>query len=193
MLERDGDDAALDLGSHAASTANVLREQLDVPYILLGHSMGGLIAFEIARSLWKRGAPLPVSLIVSACRAPSRLPVRTGTHLAPDTELLQLLMRLGGTPRELLEEPELRATILETVRRDYALLDSYEYRSAPPLSCSVAVWRGDSDPETVDERIHDWARECADPPVVHTFAGGHFYPLESRHAVAETLTRLIGS
>src|SRR5262245_53203055 len=50
--------------------ATELLPFLDMPYALVGHSMGGIVAFELARHLqWNRGQG-PVHLIVSAARAP---------------------------------------------------------------------------------------------------------------------------
>src|SRR2546427_5480233 len=50
-----------------------LRGELDRPYALFGHSMGGLIAFETARRLRALGAPLPQRLCVAAVSAPQVL------------------------------------------------------------------------------------------------------------------------
>ncbi|MFN8814241.1 MAG: glycosyltransferase [Acidobacteriota bacterium] len=41
------------------------------PYVLAGHSMGGGLAFEVARELQRRGLPLPARLVLSSCHAPA--------------------------------------------------------------------------------------------------------------------------
>lgn len=173
--------------------AVALRPTLDVPYVLFGHSMGGLIAFELARQLSALGGPPPRALIVSGCRAPSLLPARTNVHTLPDQELLQLLVQLGGTPREILDDDELRPLILDAVRRDYALLASYRYTEGEPLRCPLVLMRGADDPETTDERIEPWQREVAHPMVVQTFGGGHFFLADHTAAVARGVDRLLSS
>jgi medium-chain acyl-[acyl-carrier-protein] hydrolase len=45
---------------------------MDRPFILFGHSMGAVIAFELARGLQQEGRPTPECLIVSGRVAPHR-------------------------------------------------------------------------------------------------------------------------
>ena len=64
-----------------ARTRRVVRSLLDarrstvVPdardrYVVLGHSLGAWMAFEVVHELEKRGLPTPLALIVSGARAP---------------------------------------------------------------------------------------------------------------------------
>src|SRR5262249_42750474 len=46
-----------------------ISPHVDKPYALFGHSLGAIIAFEVARGLRRRGLPLPRRLFVSGCRA----------------------------------------------------------------------------------------------------------------------------
>jgi surfactin synthase thioesterase subunit/glycosyltransferase involved in cell wall biosynthesis len=46
--------------------------QAEEKYYLAGHSMGGGLAFEVARELRRRALPLPAGLLLSSCNAPSR-------------------------------------------------------------------------------------------------------------------------
>ena len=60
------------------------RGILDKPYILFGHSLGGLICFELTRHLQNLSLRLPEHLIVSGCKAP-HLPMRKKPiHGLPD-------------------------------------------------------------------------------------------------------------
>jgi surfactin synthase thioesterase subunit len=63
--------------------ATALRPALDLPVALFGHSLGALLAIELARELRRRRGPLPVHLFVSGRHAPQvadplvRYPLRT--------------------------------------------------------------------------------------------------------------------
>src|SRR5688500_1281485 len=60
----------------ASQLAVELGAQLDAPYALFGHSLGALMAFELAHSLIDRGAPAPAILFASGAEAPA---VRDGS------------------------------------------------------------------------------------------------------------------
>ena len=56
----------------ATALANELEMYgaFDLPYVLLGHSLGAWVAYELTAELLRRGARAPSCLIVSAVRAP---------------------------------------------------------------------------------------------------------------------------
>src|ERR1043166_3549047 len=84
-----------------------LRSFIDRPFALFGHSMGALIAFEVARVLRDRGGPEPEILFVSGARGPQLKRNDTNTYELTDVELIQRLRRLNGTPAGVLEHEEL--------------------------------------------------------------------------------------
>ena len=114
-----------DLVATAAQSIGGLLEQ--VPYVIFGHSLGALVAFELIRELRRGGQPLPKSLFVSGARNP-RFNAFKGNprHLWPDPEFIGELRRIGGTPPDLLENEELMDLMLPTLRADFALVDTYE-------------------------------------------------------------------
>src|SRR5688500_10299004 len=66
--------------------ARELEPYSDQPFAFFGHSMGALIAFELAHYLRRHGLPEPEQLFFSAHRAP-HLPRRSSNlHLMPDQE-----------------------------------------------------------------------------------------------------------
>jgi medium-chain acyl-[acyl-carrier-protein] hydrolase len=91
-----------DLAPLVARLAAGLRPYLsEKPYAFYGHSMGGLVAFELARELRRQNLPLPQELFVSARPAP-QLKIETANYLLPETAFVQKLWTLEGTPPEVL-------------------------------------------------------------------------------------------
>ncbi len=68
--------------------ADALSPYLDLPFAFFGHSMGGLVTFELARQLRRQHAPQPLHLFVSSHRAPPA---------QPRSAALQPLRRRTGT------------------------------------------------------------------------------------------------
>jgi surfactin synthase thioesterase subunit len=152
----------------------VLR-QVDRPYAMYGHSMGGLLAFEVIRVLRRRGGPLPLRLYLGASRPP-HLP-KTLAHLAglPDEEFLAGIAALGGLPDAVRDHPELRELFLPALRADFHWLNRYVYRVEKPLPVPVVCLVGSDDPDAGPTTMREWARHTSAEFVLHTIHGGHWF------------------
>lgn len=145
-----------------------------VPTVFLGHSMGALVAFELARRL-RDTAHAPARMIVSAFFAPQSLTRERDEYGQDDGELLRRLDALGGTPAEVLRNAELRELLLPTIRADFNACDRYIYRHAPPLDCPLIAMGGYRDPLVKERDIADWKDQTQNEFRVKMFPGGHFY------------------
>ncbi|MFE7409388.1 thioesterase II family protein [Streptomyces laurentii] len=169
------------------SLADALAEHLDRPYGLFGHSMGALIAFELTRTLRAKGLPLPRHLFVSGSNAPDLPRTRRPIHTAPDTEVVEELRFLGGTPAELLEDPALMKLVLPALRADFSLLETYRYQAQSPLPMPMIVFGGDRDPLVKSGQLHRWLRQTSAAGRLEILPGEHFF-LHS--AAAKMLTTI---
>ncbi|SEF81941.1 Surfactin synthase thioesterase subunit [Nonomuraea solani] len=153
--------------------AEAMRPLLDRPAVLFGHSMGSLLAYETALRI------RPAHLVVSGRQAAHV--ARPGTvHTGTDDDLAAELLRLGGTGTELLDDPEMRAYVLPTVRGDYRLAETYRSRPAEPLDCPITAIIGDRDPTVNPTNARRWAELTRGDFNLHVLPGDHFY-LAGRH------------
>ncbi|GHG93813.1 thioesterase II family protein [Streptomyces lanatus] len=167
--------------------ASALEGELDVPYALFGHSMGSLVAFELARELRRRGAGEPHALFVSGGRAPRLRHEQPRTHDQPDAFVVDRLRRLGGLPGEVCDEPELLELLMPAIRADFAVCETYEYRAEPLLTCPVVAFAGTEDPEVPAARMAPWAEETTGPFVRYELPGDHFFLRPSRTPLLDTV------
>lgn len=169
---------------------------LDVPFAFFGHSMGAVIAAEVARELETKGGPAPKHLFVSARRPPHTPGFETPLRGLPDAEFIaEINRRYGGIPPALLAERELLDLLLPTLRSDIAGLETYLPRERSPLSIPITAFGGSDDVMTPRTHLDAWRTSTSAAFRVRVFAGGHFY-LEPRRAelladVAATLAPLL--
>ncbi|HVE76616.1 MAG TPA: alpha/beta fold hydrolase, partial [Actinomycetota bacterium] len=110
--------------------AEAVDPYTDLPFGLFGHSLGALVAFELARRLESEGKP-PVHLFVSGHRAPQIPTSDRKLHQVPDSLFLMELRRLQGTPEEVLQNPELMRLIAPVLRADFEMAETYEFKEGP--------------------------------------------------------------
>ncbi|MFF9405984.1 thioesterase II family protein [Streptomyces anandii] len=167
--------------------ATALEGELDVPYALFGHSMGTLLAFDLARALRRRGADEPRVLFVSggpAPQLPRRLPL---IHDQPDDVVVSRLRDLGAVPEDVYAEPELLELLMPTIRADFSVVETYTHRPEPPLGCPVVVFAGTEDREVPPDQVAPWHEQTTGGFTQHVLPGDHFFLHSARTALLDTV------
>ncbi|HEX4726263.1 MAG TPA: GSCFA domain-containing protein [Jatrophihabitans sp.] len=166
----------------------------DRPFAFFGHSLGALVAFEVARELRRRGLPGPMCLWAVGCEGPQTRSVKERLHDLPQPELVAALRDYSGTPSEVLDDAELTELLLPGIRADFALSEQYRYQPEPPLELPIIVLRGSDDPYVQADLATGWSRESARPLQEHCFVGDHFFVEPHRDEIIDlvvgTLTDL---
>jgi medium-chain acyl-[acyl-carrier-protein] hydrolase len=163
--------------------ATAIAGELDRPYALFGHSMGSLLAFELIRTLRRRGQALPRVLFVSGGRAPHLRRTQDSIHDKSTEELTARLKAIGGLPDEVYQEKELLELLMPTIRADFALCETYRYREEPPLECPIVGLAGAEDEETPPAMMERWREQTAAGFALRVLPGGHFFLRPQRDAV----------
>ncbi|WP_306361339.1 thioesterase II family protein [Nocardia sp. CC227C] len=168
-------------------------ERWRTPFALFGHSMGALVAFELAHRLIETDRPRPERLILSGRRAPHRSAWDPFAHDASDAELLAFLRGLGGTPPTVLDDPGLRPALFRLMRADLGVDETYRHRPRPPLPIPITVLGGSADPQVPVDELDHWT-DCGTAGVdIRVVPGDHFFVLSRRETVLghirECLTR----
>lgn len=163
-----------DLRELAARLTGLLADEPG-PLALFGHSMGAVLAFEVAQRL-ERGGREVTALFVSGRRAPTAHR-DVWLHRASDHELLHEVRRLGGTEAELLDDDEIVRLALPVIRNDTRAVETYLHESGnePELSCPIIALTGTEDPQADVAEADRWRDHTSGRFELRTFPGGHFY------------------
>jgi surfactin synthase thioesterase subunit len=156
-----------------------LNPGIDGPVAFYGHSMGAVLAFEVARRFDELGQIKPTAVFVSGRRAPSRLGGEV-IQLRDDADVVAQMRKLGGTDPRLLADPDMLEMVLPAFRNDVRALEQYRRGVEVRISAPIVVMTAVDDPATTVEDAMAWHEHTIAGGATHTFDGGHFY-LE-RHA-----------
>lgn len=152
-----------------------------------GHSMGAILAFEVARRLQREEGVSPAALIVSGRRGPSTKRVET-VHRRPDAGLVRELQELSGTDAAMLDDEDFVTMVLPAMRSDYTAIENYRPDAGPSVPCPILALTGDHDPKTTVEEVENWARHTSGSFELKVYQGGHFYLNDRAAEVIETIT-----
>jgi len=174
--------AFTELAPLVATLADVLLPALDIPFAFYGHSFGALLGFELARYLYRTWRKTPVHLFVGASIAPQLLnPFEFGNH-SSDSALIKLLHEFG-TPAEVLENQQLMAAFLPTIKADFAALNSYVYSPSEPLDCPIAAFGGLQDTRVSRKSSAAWYEQTKSSFSLQMFPGKHLFLDSNRQLI----------
>jgi medium-chain acyl-[acyl-carrier-protein] hydrolase len=171
-----------------ATAVEELGPYFTPPFAFFGHSLGAVVAFEIARKLQRQGRPGPSHLIVSGRTAPQFPRRRPSLHDLPEDEFRDELRRLEGTPAAVLENDELMELLLPVLRADFSVSDTYEYSEGPPLDCPITALGGTEDPWVDGDELEGWRAHTRASFTCYQFAGNHFF----LHSAEDELLTFLG-
>ncbi|SFN61016.1 MULTISPECIES: thioesterase II family protein [Actinomadura] len=187
--DRMADALVTDAHQLARLIAGAMAPLMDRPAALFGHSMGAVLAYEVARLLQERGSA-PAHVFASGARPPHD---RGDDRVADqdDDGVVAEMIKLGGTDADALRDPELRELVLPYVRNDFALIEDYAHKDGTRLAVPVTAIIGDSDPHVTPGQARGWEQVTDGRFALKVLPGGHFYLAEQRPAVIGEIHRAL--
>ncbi|XP_053302828.1 S-acyl fatty acid synthase thioesterase, medium chain [Pleuronectes platessa] len=150
------------------------------PFALFGHSFGSYTSFAVADALKKLHNLQPVHIFLSGASAPYseiRIKAPKRSDLSDD-DFLKWLTSIGGTPPELLGNPEVMERFLPVLKADLHVVENYRCNKPdhPFLSCPVTCFDGKDD---VPHDLQAWKDITSGDFTIRMLDGAHFYLKES--------------
>jgi len=148
--------------------AQAIQPFLDKPFAFFGHSVGGLIAYELAKPI------KPHALFISGCRAPHLPNPHPPIHQLPDPEFIKSLREFNGVPVEVADNSELMEFLLPLLRADFEAFEGYQ-PNTHQLSCPIIAFGGLDDQRVSRKQLEKWALHTAADFRSQYFTGDHFF------------------
>lgn len=178
----------------AAQLVREFHDLIDCPFAFYGHSLGGTIAFEAARQLRRLELPAPFQLFVGASPAP-QLPWRHSAlrNLEEDEFIQALETRYAEMPKQVMNDPQMRALLLPVLRADVGMVETYNYTHEAPLSYGITAYGGTHDRSVFREELDAWRHQTSESFRVHMLEGNHFFLQGQKAAFLDSLATEIHS
>jgi surfactin synthase thioesterase subunit len=173
---------------HVAECALRCLDQIDFldgPYVIHGHCMGALLAYDTCDLICKINAPRPEFLVVSARNSP--IDINEWLEKVPDmtdSELFERMAEMGGIPRGL--SFAMARPFLNIIRNDQAMCQHY----TPPvdrIDIPILVMFSEIDSMTTVSGVNRWREFTTKEIQCETIDGSHYFIFENRDRVANSI------
>ncbi len=170
-----------------------IRPFLDKPFAFFGHSLGGLIAFELARLMRRQQLPQPKHLFISSRRAVHLPETHKPIHYLEDQAFTEaILIRYNGIPEVVWKDPELMSLFLPVLKADFALIETYQYYTEPAFDFPISAYGGYQDPNASQEELSAWKTHTSDRFTLEMFPGDHFFLQQQRLQLLKSVNDSLG-
>lgn len=157
---------------------DALRPHVERRYALFGHSLGAMLAFALARAIEDENLPRPELLVLAACSPESIRPAEPPRASWSDGQLLEYVRKIGGTPDQMLADPELRALVLPRLRADFSLVDTLFPLTIGDVSSPILAFAGERDRGVPAKQMKAWRERTSGSFSIHVLSGDHFFPAQ---------------
>lgn len=185
--ERLNEPCATRLVSLVETIAESLSTFLDKPFAFFGHSLGAMMAFQLARQLRKEQLAQPLHLFVSGRRAPHIPDSGPRLYDLPTPEFVEALRQRNYVRPEILERTRLLELVAPILRADYEMVQTYSYEPDAPFDFPITAFGGTEDFDESGENLEAWRNQTRAAFTLHLFPGDHFFVNSSQAALLEAI------
>jgi surfactin synthase thioesterase subunit len=170
---------------------DILQEIDDLspkPFAFYGHSLGGIVAFELTRALRRLGRTGPHHLYIGASRPPQIASSRPLIHMLPDGEFISAVnSRYGGIPAAIASDAGAMEMFLPGLRGDFTAYETYQFQPSEPLDIPMTIFGGAQDTAVSPDCLEGWRQHTDAAFDIQLLPGGHFFPPGSTQALIRVL------
>lgn len=170
-----------------------MKEQMDIPYILFGHSMGGMIASEVLQELKKRNYPLPKHLVLSSIPPLYFLEniekKYENLNALDNQHFIQSMVKRFGLPQDLLNDKVMQEVFTPILRADFEILN-HRFALQEKFKIPITTIFCENDKSQNEKEIKLWKKATKGSYNHLVFPGEHMALLTNPKPFIDLLTKL---
>ena len=179
-----------DLNAMAEDLYSQILPHLTDNYVLVGKSMGALLAFLLVQKINTEGKKLPLHLFLSSRKAPGAYRSHKKIASEPSSLFWEGVKSYGGCPDFLLQHQELMDLYEPILRADFQALENFQFHPMPSLPVSATVIVGKKDIIRLDE-VKSWKDFFSSEVDFQELEGGHFVMYEQALTISKMIEERI--
>ncbi len=144
------------------------------PYVIYGHSMGAVVGYLMMKKVLENQLSLPLALFFTGAAALSTLQKEPVRHQMSKEEFIEDIMRLGGSPDEILLNRAFMEFYEPILRADFEAIEKYAYQKTLPCNTPMYVITGSEENITPQQAIL-WQEETTADFEFTQLPGKHFF------------------
>ncbi|MFC0101133.1 thioesterase II family protein [Micromonospora marina] len=164
-----------------------LETLLDLPFAVIGHCSGSVLAYEYVRRLQRAGGPPPRHIVLSSAPGAAVRQINDPLHLLPRDELIARVSEFGGMPEAVSSDADLMTMFERILRADYRVIELLTYSTGAPLDVPITVLGGRRDEFVTVCEMAAWSEATSKEFTLHLLDAGHYV----LYKAAATIGRLV--
>lgn len=162
------------------------RRNLNLPYILLGYSLGSALIYDLIR-LNKIDKEPELLILCARGFVAHRVESQRYTFLGED-EFIEKVRCLGGVDERILSNKRFFNLYMEPLKNDYQIWSQYTYIELNnKLSCDILTFFCNTD--TPRELVYDWKQITTGNVSYYEFGNNHFFINEHYQEMADIINK----
>ena len=106
---------------------NIFKENVgDDDYVLVGHSMGVTLIYELYYVILDNGFKLPIHMFFSGSKPPHTRQENEKIHMLEDDLFINEIKKYGGLWDEMINIDKFKRIFIPLLKRDFCLLEDYK-------------------------------------------------------------------
>ncbi len=195
--ERIGETPFLDLEALVSKIVSLMKPLLDCPFAFYGHSLGAVVAFEVARILDKEKLS-PKQFIAGSWGAPHlKWPFMNLENISEEdiqkeenSELMKEHLKTLEIPSSVLEDEKLMNEMMPSLRADVIMIGKrHNFQNGGAENFPITAIAGEKDTVFGISQVQGWGKHTKNSFAFHTISGGgHLFVRDQK----EELLKILG-
>lgn len=166
-------------------------------YLLLGHSMGCLLGYELMKKLRENNLKLPLCTFFLGRGAPEHNRFKNKKSDLPQELFWDEIKKMGGMPNDFFDQKDLLEIFYPILKNDFRAIENYNYfKMDKPFSIPMNIIMGNEEigeqaEKTSIKEMKDWGNETDADCTFEILEGNHFFIHEKSKIIAQKMMQSI--